>query len=89
MNIALGRRNSIVRAIVRYLYRLTIKKAIVHILNTAIFLKNPHLRVLASFTHLVVILRYPFSLLFYLKAIFLILFQLYLKTITFYPNTLK
>ena len=46
MNIALGRRNSIVRAIVRNLYRLTIKKAIVHILNTADFLKNPHLRVL-------------------------------------------
>ena len=54
-NIALGRRNSIVRAIVRNLYRLTIKKAIVHILNTADFLKNPHLRVLASFTHLVVV----------------------------------
>lgn len=55
MNIALGRRNSIVKAIVRNLYRLTIKKAIVHILNTADFLKNPHLRVLASFTHLVVV----------------------------------
>lgn len=89
MNIALGRRNSIVRAIVRNLYRLTIKKAIVHILNTADFLKNPHLRVLASFTHLVVLCTLSFSLLFYLKAIFLILFQLYLKTITFYPNTLK
>lgn len=88
MNIALGRRNSIVRAIVRYLYRLTIKKAIVHILNTADFLKNPHLRVLASFTHLVVVYVILFSS-FYLKAIFLILFQLYLKTITFYPNTLK
>lgn len=86
MNIALGRRNSIVRAIVRNLYRLTIKKAIVHILNTADFLKNPHLRVLASFTHLVVVV---YVILFYLKAIFLILFQLYLKTITFYPNTLK
>ena len=54
MNIALGRRNSIVRAIVRNLYRLTIKKAIVHILNTADFLKNPHL-ILASFTRLVVV----------------------------------